>query len=72
MEYLDDPTRLNEKKLHESIDAGATGGIEFYTSKSMERILPLKNGKLILKDDDNSSLDFKVLDHPTPEYHHLY
>ena len=70
VEYLDDPTRLNEKKLHESIDAGATGGIEFYTGKSMERILLLKNGKLILKDDDNSSLDFKVLDHPTPEYHH--
>ncbi|MBN1350506.1 DUF4876 domain-containing protein [candidate division KSB1 bacterium] len=70
VEYLDDPTFLSDKKIHESIDAGATGGIEFYTGKSMERIVLLKDGKLILKDDDNSSLDFRVIDAPTPEYHH--
>ncbi|HDQ00647.1 MAG TPA: DUF4876 domain-containing protein [bacterium] len=70
VEYLSDPANLRDKKLHESIDAGATGGIEFYTGKSMERIALLKTDKLILKDDNNSSLDFIVIDAPTPQFHH--
>ncbi|NOZ61306.1 MAG: DUF4876 domain-containing protein [Calditrichaeota bacterium] len=70
VEYLDDPTRLQDKKLHEKIDAGAAGGIEFYTGKSMERKVLARTDKLILKDDDNSSLDFITIDSPTPGYHH--
>ncbi|MBN1542277.1 DUF4876 domain-containing protein [candidate division KSB1 bacterium] len=70
VEYLDDPSRLDKKKLNPQIDAGATGGIEFYTGKSMERIALQVEGRMALKDDNNSSLDFRVLDHPTPEYHH--
>ncbi|MBU1095175.1 MAG: hypothetical protein CVV23_09160 [Ignavibacteriae bacterium HGW-Ignavibacteriae-2] len=69
VEYLDDLTKLKEKTLTPMIDAGATGGIEFYTGKTMERILINENGKIRLKDDNNSSFDFKVYEHPTPEYH---
>jgi hypothetical protein len=69
VEYLDDVTHLNEKTLNPRIDAGTTGGIQFYTGKTMERILIERNGKSMLKDDNNSSLDFKVYPHPSPEYH---
>jgi hypothetical protein len=69
VEYLDDPTRLDKKILNPSIDQGATGGISFYTGKTMERIFIERNGKKILKDENNSSLDFKVYSKPTPEYH---
>jgi len=37
VEYLKDPTRLDLKILNSVIDAGATGSIQFYTGKSMER-----------------------------------
>ncbi len=70
VEYLKDPTRLENKILNHSIDGGATGGIQFYTGKSMERIAIYSHGRIILKDDDNSSLDFVVIPKPTPEYHH--
>jgi len=69
-EYVADLTDYDYKIMNPRIDAGFTGGISFYTGKSMERIPVLRNGKYILKDDDNSSLDFKVIDHPTPEFHY--
>lgn len=69
VEFLDDPTEIDEKKLNPQIDAGATGGIEFYTGKTMERIPIQLNGRTILKDDNNSSLDFRVYEHPSPESH---
>lgn len=69
VEYLDDVTRLDKKILTPKIDPGATGGIQFYTGKSMERILITKDGKTRLKDDNNSTLDFKVYTHPSPGYH---
>ncbi|MBZ0200708.1 MAG: DUF4876 domain-containing protein, partial [Ignavibacteriaceae bacterium] len=31
VEYMSDPTKLDEKILNQSIDAGTTGGIQFYT-----------------------------------------
>ncbi len=68
-EYLSDPTRLDKKKLYPGIDASATGGITFYTGKTMERLTVRKNGRLYLKDSNNSSLDFKVYSQPSPEYH---
>jgi hypothetical protein len=67
VEYLDDPSRLDKKTLNPQIDAGTTGGIEFYTGKSMERIVVKRDPKPILKDDNNSSLDFRVIESPTPE-----
>lgn len=70
VEYLKDPTKLENKILNHSIDGGGTGGIQFYTGKSMERIALEIEGKMILKDDNNSSVDFVVIPKPTPEYHH--
>ena len=69
-EYVADLTDYDYKIMNPRIDAGFTGGIEFYTGKSMERIAVLRNGKYILKDDNNSSLDFQVIEHPTPEFHY--
>lgn len=72
VEYLSDPTRLDKKKLFPGIDAAATGGITFYTGKTMERISYFQNGRYYLKDDNNSSLDFKIFPNPSPEYHNEY
>ena len=73
VEYLADPKRLDKKTLYNGIDGGTTGGIEFYTGKTMERII-IKNedGSFKLKDDNNSSLDFKVYLQPSPEYHNEF
>jgi len=70
VEYLDDPTKLDTKILNQSIDAGATGGIQFYTGKSMERILISDAGRKILKDENNSSVDFVIIERPTPQTFH--
>ncbi|MDP2302770.1 MAG: DUF4876 domain-containing protein [Ignavibacteria bacterium] len=70
VEYLDDPTRLDKKILNQGIDAGATGSIQFYTGKSMERLLISDLGRKILKDENNSSVDFKILTTPSPGRYH--
>lgn len=69
VEYLSDVTRLDKKRLYPGIDAGAAGGIQFYTGKTIERIPSLKDGKIHLEDNNNSSIDFKVYNQPSPEYH---
>ncbi|MGD8782388.1 MAG: DUF4876 domain-containing protein [Ignavibacteria bacterium] len=70
VEYLYDPTDLSDKSLCSGIDAGATGGILFYTGKSMERKLVTDEKEEVkLKDDNNSSLDFNINSQPTPQYH---
>ena len=69
VEYLDDVTRIDKKILNPGIDAGGTGGIQFYTGKTMERIPIDDESRIRLKDDNNSSLDLRVYDHPSPEYH---
>lgn len=70
VEYLKDPMKLENKILNHSIDGGGTGGIQFYTGKSMERIALNVEGRMVLKDDNNSSMDFVVIPRPTPEFHH--
>jgi hypothetical protein len=72
VEYRDDPTEIDQKFVNHSIDAGLTGGIQFYTGKTMERIPIMKNGRKVLKDDNNSSLDFRVYQKPSPEYHNEF
>lgn len=72
VEYFDDVNRLDRKILYPGIDAGLTGGIQFYTGKTMERIPSFENGKIHLKDDNNSSIDFKVYTKPSPEYHNEF
>jgi len=70
VEYKSDPTRLDKKILNEGIDAGSTGGIQFYTGKSMERIIISDTERKILKDENNSSVDFMIIDAPTPGRYH--
>lgn len=70
VEYSDDPTQLDKKILNQGIDASATGGIQFYTGKSMERILLSDDGMKKLKDENNSSVDFKIISPPSPGKYH--
>lgn len=66
VEYMSDPTQLDKKICNQSIDAGTTGGIQFYTGKSMQRKMISNTGRYILKDDNNSSVDFNIINKPTP------
>lgn len=62
VEYSANPNKL--KELTNQVDAGFAGvGISKYSGKSTERRQPGF-------DTNNSSLDFIVLDHPTPGYSH--
>jgi hypothetical protein len=70
VEYMKDPTRLDLKILSPAIDAGSTGSIQFYTGKSMERKTSSDSPRRILKDDNNSTLDFDINPHPTPDKYH--
>ena len=70
VEYKADPTKLDKKILNEGIDAGSTGGIQFYTGKSMERILISNTGRKVLKDENNSSVDFMIINAPSPGRYH--
>jgi len=70
VEYKADPTKLDKKILNEGIDAGSAGGIQFYTGKSMERILISDIGRKILKDENNSSVDFMIINAPSPGKYH--
>ncbi|MCK9425816.1 MAG: DUF4876 domain-containing protein [Ignavibacteriaceae bacterium] len=70
VEYKADPTKLDKKILNEGIDAGSTGGIQFYTGKSMERILISDSNRKILKDENNSSVDFMIINAPSPGKYH--
>jgi hypothetical protein len=70
VEYADDPTQIDKKILNQGIDASTTGGIQFYTGKSMERILVSENGRKILKDENNSSVDFMIIAAPSPGRYH--
>ncbi|MDG5767566.1 DUF4876 domain-containing protein [Balneolales bacterium ANBcel1] len=70
VEYLHNPANLSLKKLNPAIDAGAAGGISFYTGRSMER-RPAENdgGTPQLQNTNNSSVDFRINERPTPGYH---
>lgn len=66
VEYLKDPTKLEKKKLNKNVDAGAAGGIQFYTGKSMERNRVNVGGKIKFMDNNNSTLDFSIISPPSP------
>jgi hypothetical protein len=70
VEYMKDPTRLDKKICSPLLDAGATGSIQFYTGKSMERKTSSTSPRRILKDDNNSSVDFDIIEKPTPDKYH--
>lgn len=69
VEYLGDLSRLDKKKLYHGIDAAATGGIGFYTGKTMERKIVTREPRLKLKDNNNSLIDFNIYAKPSPGYH---
>ncbi|MBW6458724.1 MAG: DUF4876 domain-containing protein [FCB group bacterium] len=69
VEYRDNTSQLDMKRLDASIDAGLAGGIPSYSGKSIERkIERIEDGRIILMDNNNSSLDFRILETPTPGY----
>ncbi len=69
VEYRDNVAEFNMKRVDESIDGGLTGGIPAYSSQSVERLIDrYEDGRMILMDNNNSSLDFHVLKPPTPGF----
>ncbi len=67
VEYKEELTEYEYKRLPDILDAGITGGMPMYKGKSVARkTLKEVNGQVILMDNNNSSIDFQVLDHPTP------
>jgi len=67
VEYKEDLTDYDYKRLGPTIDAGITGGFEMYQSKSIQRKIDYyQNGRAILIDNNNSSIDFKVITPPPP------
>lgn len=69
VEYRDNLSEMDFKRLDPSLDAGLTGGLENYSGKSIQRKVDrIIDGRLILMDNNNSSIDFEILDVPTPGY----
>lgn len=67
VEYKEDLTNYEFKRLSDDIDAGLTGGIQMYQGKSIARkVFKVIDGQNILMDNNNSSLDFGVQLRPTP------
>ncbi|MBD3224681.1 MAG: DUF4876 domain-containing protein [Caldithrix sp.] len=67
VEYREITTQYQYKRLPDKIDSGIGGGIPAYKGKSIIRKVFRQTGsKFILMDNNNSSVDFKVSDQPTP------
>ncbi|MCF7833601.1 MAG: DUF4876 domain-containing protein [Candidatus Marinimicrobia bacterium] len=67
VEYRDNTSEMDHKRVDATIDAGLTGGIASYSSQSVERKIERWEGdRMILMDNNNSSLDFKINNPPTP------
>ncbi|MFH1851325.1 MAG: DUF4876 domain-containing protein [Candidatus Neomarinimicrobiota bacterium] len=69
IEYRESLSEMDKKHLDATIDAGLTGGFSMYSSRSVERHIDhFKDGRAVLMDNNNSSIDFQLLDRPTPGY----
>ncbi|MDD4961519.1 MAG: DUF4876 domain-containing protein [Candidatus Marinimicrobia bacterium] len=69
VEYRENTSQFDWKRLDASIDAGLAGGIPGYSNKSVERrIERMEEGRFIFMDNNNSSLDFIILSKPTPGF----
>ena len=67
VEYREDLREYEYKRLADDMDAGITGGLPMYQGKSIARkVFNEVDGQIILMDNNNSSIDFQVLDTPTP------
>lgn len=66
MEYRENLEQIDYKRLDPTIDAGLTGGFERYKMKSVQRKIAYRvNGRAVLLDNNNSSIDFAVLNYPS-------
>lgn len=69
VDYRDNLTEIDHKRLDITIDAGLTGGFDAYSGKSVERRIDFfRDGLPVLMDNNNSSIDFQVLISPAPGY----
>ncbi len=67
VEYKEDVTNYDLKRLSDDIDSGITGGLPRYQGKSVGRkVFREVDGFKILMDNNNSSIDFEVLSPPSP------
>jgi hypothetical protein len=67
VEYRENTLEYDHKRLTDDIDAGITGGLPMYQGKSIARkVFQEQDSQLLLMDNNNSSIDFQVLDTPTP------
>lgn len=67
VEYREDLSEYQYKRFPPKIDSGMSGGMPPYKGKSIERKIDRrKNGRIILMDNNNSSIDFDVIKKPTP------
>ncbi|MBN2280162.1 MAG: DUF4876 domain-containing protein [Candidatus Marinimicrobia bacterium] len=69
VEYRDNLSEMEYKRLDPSLDAGLTGGFDMYSGQSVQRrIERVEKGRWVLMDNNNSSIDFEILESPTPGY----
>jgi len=68
VEYREDPNLLDMKKFPSHVDAGITGGMPMYRGKSIARYIDryTDDSRAVLRDNNNSTIDFHILDTPTP------
>lgn len=67
VEYKESLNEYDTKHLPDEIDAGITGGSPAYKGKSVARkVLDYVGDQAILMDTNNSTVDYVVLDTPTP------
>ncbi|HBY18330.1 MAG TPA: hypothetical protein DEH00_04070, partial [Candidatus Marinimicrobia bacterium] len=68
VDYRENTSLMDKKRLSPAIDAGLAGGMPAYTSQSISRIVDTVtvDGRVILKDSNNSSFDFIISQELTP------
>ncbi|BFN38311.1 DUF4876 domain-containing protein [Fidelibacter multiformis] len=68
VDYRENTSLMDKKRLSAAIDAGLAGGMPAYTTQSVSRIVDTVavDGRVILKDSNNSSFDFITSQELTP------
>jgi len=68
VDYRENVSLLDKKRLSPSIDSGLTGGVPSYSGTSVGRVVDkvTDDGRVILKDTNNSSFDFAICKSRTP------
>ncbi len=68
VDYRENISLMDKKRLSPAIDGGLTGGMPAYTGQSVSRVVDTVavDGRVILKDSNNSSFDFIISDELTP------